>query len=59
MKSSLLCTQVASCASLTSTIALQSVHSARDGTRKLVFALSGDGASKATVETVLIPMTNK
>jgi adenine C2-methylase RlmN of 23S rRNA A2503 and tRNA A37 len=56
--------QVAACASLSGGLELQSVHTARDGTHKLVFALkpadSGDGvAGSGTVETVLIPMTSR
>lgn len=59
--------QVASGASLAGGLQLQSVHTARDGTRKLVFALVGDweggdgpaGSARGTVETVLIPMTNR
>lgn len=39
---------------------LQSVHTAKDGTRKLVYALNeGEGGASGSVETVLIPMTNK
>ncbi|KXZ48715.1 hypothetical protein GPECTOR_26g618 [Gonium pectorale] len=72
--------KVAASASLAGGLQLQSVHTARDGTRKLVFALvSGEGeedagepqtaregapggpplATRGTVETVLIPMTNR
>lgn len=53
--------QVNSGASLSGGVTLQSVHTARDGTRKLVFALNpGEGtAASGTVETVLIPMPNK
>ncbi len=52
-------------ASLEGGIQLQSVHTARDGTRKLVFSLLGGeqggpvGSTRGTVETVLIPMTNR
>lgn len=51
--------KVASAASLSGGITLQSVAEAKDGTRKLVFALnSGEGSASggASVETVLIPM---
>ncbi|GLC46808.1 hypothetical protein PLESTB_001801100 [Pleodorina starrii] len=57
--------KVASGASLEGGMQLQSVHTARDGTRKLVFALLGGEAggpataTRGTVETVLIPMTNR
>ncbi|KAG2436286.1 hypothetical protein HXX76_006597 [Chlamydomonas incerta] len=59
--------KVAAGASLAGGLQLQSVHTARDGTRKLVFALVGDweggdgpaGSARGTVETVLIPMTNR
>ena len=47
-------------ASLSGGLTLQSVHTARDGTHKLVFALNTEeGESAGSVETVLIPMTNK
>jgi 23S rRNA (adenine2503-C2)-methyltransferase len=52
--------KVAASASLSGGLTLQSVHSARDGTKKLVFALHQDeGAASGSVETVLIPMINK
>ncbi len=53
--------QVAATASLSGGLQLQSVHTARDGTRKLVFALQGaeGGGATGSVETVLIPMTNR
>ncbi|GLI63461.1 hypothetical protein VaNZ11_006434 [Volvox africanus] len=57
--------KVFSGASLEGGLQLQSVHTARDGTRKLVFALlGGEQGGRArgthgTVETVLIPMTNR
>lgn len=38
---------------------LQSMHVASDGTRKIVYSLHGDEGASGTVETVLIPMTNK
>ncbi|KAF8055722.1 rlmN [Scenedesmus sp. PABB004] len=44
-------------ASLGGGLSLQSVTTARDGTHKLVFALHG--APGGSVETVLIPMTNR
>jgi hypothetical protein len=37
----------------------QSVHKASDGTRKIVYSLHGDEGASGTVETVLIPMTNR
>lgn len=52
--------QVAANASLAGGLQLQSVHTARDGTHKLVFALvAEEGSATGTVETVLIPMRNK
>ncbi|GIL77975.1 hypothetical protein Vretimale_7376 [Volvox reticuliferus] len=57
--------KVFSGASLEGGLQLQSIHTARDGTRKLVFALlegehgSPAGGTHGTVETVLIPMTNR
>jgi adenine C2-methylase RlmN of 23S rRNA A2503 and tRNA A37 len=47
-------------ASLSGGLTLQSVHTARDGTHKLVFALGGvEGGPAGSVETVLIPMYNR
>lgn len=49
-------------ASLHGGLTLQAAHTAPDGTHKLVFALhggGGNGAGGGSVETVLIPMTNK
>ena len=52
--------QFKSSASLSGGISLQSIHSALDGTRKLVFSLNpGEGTAQGTVETVLIPMPSK
>lgn len=52
--------QVQRVASISGGLQLQTVHTARDGTRKLVFALLPDeGRASGTVETVLIPMTNR
>ncbi|MEW5306884.1 MAG: hypothetical protein WDW36_009321 [Sanguina aurantia] len=51
---------ISATANLSGGLTLESVHSARDGTRKLVFALNpGEGSASGTVETVLIPMTDK
>jgi hypothetical protein len=47
------CAQVASHASLTGGLQLQEAHTARDGTRKLIFALvPEEGQASGTVETV-------
>lgn len=35
------------------------MHVASDGTRKIVYSLHGEEGASGTVETVLIPMTNK
>jgi hypothetical protein len=52
--------KLSSCASLSGGLTLQSVHTARDGTHKLVFALGGvEGGPSGSVETVLIPMYNR
>lgn len=50
----------AAATSLSGGLRLQQVHTARDGTHKLVFDLvTEEGGTSGTVETVLIPMTNK
>lgn len=52
--------KVAAGASLAGGLALQGAHTAKDGTRKLVFALvAEEGGARGTVETVLIPMANR
>ncbi|GAX77170.1 hypothetical protein CEUSTIGMA_g4615.t1 [Chlamydomonas eustigma] len=52
--------KVITSASLSGGLTLQSVRTAQDGTKKLVFALNqGEGSAMGTVETVLIPMPNK
>ncbi|KAG1672219.1 hypothetical protein FOA52_002920 [Chlamydomonas sp. UWO 241] len=52
--------KVDSSASISGGLSLQAVHTALDGTTKLVFALNPDesGRLSGSVETVLIPMTN-
>ncbi|KAL6757909.1 hypothetical protein V8C86DRAFT_3018516 [Haematococcus lacustris] len=52
--------KVSAAASLSGGMTLQSVQTARDGTHKLVFSLAeGEGGARGSVETVLIPMTNR
>lgn len=46
-------------ATLSGDLALQSVHTAPDGTRKLLSALPGDAAGAGSVETVLIPVVRR
>ncbi|GFH11905.1 elp3 domain-containing protein, partial [Haematococcus lacustris] len=52
--------KVSAAASLSGGMTLQSVQTARDGTHKLVFSLAEvEGGARGSVETVLIPMTNR
>ncbi len=52
--------QVAAHGNLSGGLVLKATHSARDGTHKLVFDLvGGEGTATGTIETVLIPMTNR
>jgi len=46
-------------ASVDGGLALEKVHTAADGTRKLIFRLISGGAPGATVETVLIPIVRR
>ena len=45
--------------SLDGGLALETVHTAADGTRKLIFRLISGAALGATVETVIIPIVRR
>lgn len=46
-------------ATLSGDLTLQTVHTAPDGTRKLLSTLAGDAAGAGSVETVLIPVVRR